>query len=79
MIRMFVFKKQCKKWCYTQPWSMRGAILYPLDRGFLRLREWGAAGHYVISKEDVPVGMGIVIDNSGSMRDKRAKSPAVRI
>ena len=24
-------------------------------------------------REDVPVAMGIVIDNSGSMRDKRAK------
>jgi VWFA-related protein len=27
----------------------------------------------VFKREDVPVSMGLVIDNSGSMRDKRAK------
>src|SRR5205807_3941145 len=29
--------------------------------------------HSVFKREDVPVSMGLVIDNSGSMRDKRPK------
>jgi VWFA-related protein len=33
----------------------------------------------VFKREDVPVSMGLVIDNSGSMRDKRAKVEAAAL
>jgi len=66
-------KSRCKKWCYTQPWSMRAPSCTPPRSGrFLRL-ENGRRRPLRHSKGDVPVGMGIVIDNSGSMRDKRDK------
>src|SRR5262245_4591381 len=33
----------------------------------------------IFRREDVPVSMGIIIDNSGSMRDKRAKVAAAAL
>ena len=33
----------------------------------------------IFSREDVPVSMGLIIDNSGSMRDKRAKVEAAAL
>ena len=40
---------------------------------FHGLRRRQAAEHQILPPQDIPVAMGIVIDNSGSMREKRAK------
>jgi hypothetical protein len=59
---------------------MTGAILSPTAIGALSGVFENGAPRALTSfrREDVPVAMGIVIDNSGSMRDKRDKvNPAV--
>lgn len=52
----------------------KGRFVTNLPRDAFRVYEEGAEQQLKIFKsEDVPVSMGIVIDNSGSMRDKRKK------
>ena len=46
---------------------------------FSRLRRQGRAEVSVFSHEDIPVTMGLVIDNSGSMREKRAQVNAAAL
>jgi VWFA-related protein len=49
-------------------------IVTDLDRGAFSVFEDGKLQNIVsFNHEDIPVAMGIVIDNSGSMREKRAK------
>jgi Ca-activated chloride channel family protein len=52
----------------------KGRLITNLPPSAFRVFENGVEQHLTIFKrEDVPVSMGIVIDNSGSMRDKRKK------
>ena len=52
----------------------KGKLLTDLPRSAFKVYENGAEQNIKIFKrEDVPVSMGMVIDNSGSMRDKRAR------
>jgi VWFA-related protein len=51
-----------------------GRLVTHLDRGAFSVFQNGVPEPITsFRREDVPVAMGIVIDNSGSMRDKRAK------
>jgi Ca-activated chloride channel family protein len=52
----------------------KGKLLTDLPQNAFKVYENGAEQNIkVFRREDVPVSMGLVIDNSGSMRDKRAK------
>ena len=52
----------------------RQRIVTDLDRNAFSVFEDGKAQNIISFRhEDIPVAMGIVIDNSGSMREKRAK------
>ena len=43
-----------------------------LDKSaFVVFEDWKAPKHHFFRRQDVPVAMGILVDNSGSMRDKR--------
>jgi Ca-activated chloride channel homolog len=70
----FVFKKQVEEVVlHATVRDQQGRLVTNLDRSAFAVFEDGAP--QVITsfrREDVPVAMGIVIDNSGSMRDKRA-------
>ena len=71
----FVFKKQVQEIVLqaTVVDERRHLVRY-LDRGAFSVFENGAPLAITsFRREDVPVAMGIVIDNSGSMRDKRDK------
>ena len=72
---MFVFKKQVEEVVLhaTVVDENRRPVPY-LDRGAFSVFEAGSPQAITsFRREDVPVAMGIVIDNSGSMRDKRDK------
>jgi VWFA-related protein len=57
-----------------------GKLVTNLPRSAFRVYENGAEQQIkVFRREDVPVSMGIVIDNSGSMRDKRKKVEAAAL
>ena len=52
----------------------KGKLLTDLPQSAFKVYENGAEQSIkVFKREDVPVAMGMVIDNSGSMRDKRAR------
>jgi VWFA-related protein len=73
-----VFKKQVEEVVlHATVRDQQGRLLTNLDRSAFAVFEDGTP--QVITsfrREDVPVAMGIVIDNSGSMRDKRASVAA---
>ncbi len=72
---MFVFKKQVEEVVLhaTVMDEQRRLVPY-LDRSAFTVYEDGVPQTITsFRREDVPVAMGIVIDNSGSMRDKRAE------
>src|SRR5215472_6175871 len=51
-----------------------GKLITNLQRDAFKVYENGAEQQIkIFNREDVPVSMGLVIDNSGSMRDKRQK------
>jgi Ca-activated chloride channel family protein len=57
-----------------------GHLVTNLPESAFQVFENGVPQHIkVFKREDVPVSMGLVIDNSGSMRDKRAKVEAAAI
>jgi Ca-activated chloride channel family protein len=57
-----------------------GHLVTNLPESAFQVYENGVAQHIKIFKrEDVPVSMGLIIDNSGSMRDKRAKVEAAAL
>ena len=72
---MFVFKKQVEEVVlHATVVDERRHLVPSLDRGAFSVFENGAPQAITsFRREDVPVAMGIVIDNSGSMRDKRDK------
>ncbi len=52
----------------------KGKLLTDLPQNAFKVYENGAEQDIkIFRREDVPVSMGMVIDNSGSMRDKRAR------
>jgi Ca-activated chloride channel family protein len=72
---MFVFKKQVQEVVlHATVVDERRHLVPYLGRGAFSVFENGASQTITsFRREDVPVAMGIVIDNSGSMRDKRDK------
>jgi Ca-activated chloride channel homolog len=57
-----------------------GRLITNLDRKAFQVYENGASQEIrIFKREDVPVSLGLVIDNSGSMRDKRAKVEAAAL
>jgi VWFA-related protein len=52
----------------------KGKLLTDLQQNAFKVYENGAEQNIkVFRREDVPISLGMVVDNSGSMRDKRAK------
>jgi Ca-activated chloride channel family protein len=72
---IFVFKKEVQEVILHATVVDKERLLVPnLDRSSFAIFEDGVPQTITsFRREDVPVAMGIVIDNSGSMRDKRAK------
>jgi len=55
----------------------RGNLVTDLDRAAFTVLEGGVEQQLALFKrEDIPVSLGLVVDNSGSMRDKRKKVEA---
>jgi Ca-activated chloride channel homolog len=69
----FVFKKQVQEVVlHATVVDETGRLVTGLDRGAFSIHVNGVPEPITsFRREDVPVAMGIVIDNSGSMRDKR--------
>ena len=66
--------------CHTTVVDRNGHLITDLPKSAFALYENGV--QQTISgfkREDVPVSMGLIIDNSGSMRDKRAKVEAAAL
>jgi len=72
---MFVFKKQVEEVVlHTTVVDEQQHLVTGLDRSAFAVSEHGVPQTITsFRREDVPVAMGIVVDNSGSMRDKREK------
>jgi len=72
---MFVFKKQVQEVIlHATVVDERRHLVPGLDRSAFSVLENGVPQSVTsFRREDVPVAMGIVVDNSGSMRDKRDK------
>lgn len=71
----FVFKKQVEEVVlHATVVDEHGDLVPDLDRGAFSIMQ-NSKPEVITSfrREDVPVEIGIVVDNSGSMRDKRAK------
>lgn len=57
-----------------------GHLITNLPETAFQVYENGVAQHLkVFKREDIPVSMGLIVDNSGSMRDKRAKVEAAAL
>src|SRR5579872_6925355 len=71
----FVFKKQVQEVVlHATVVDETGKLVTSLDRSAFTVYQNGQPETITsFRREDVPVAMGIVIDNSGSMRDKRAE------
>jgi Ca-activated chloride channel homolog len=71
---VFVFKKEVQEVVlHATVRDQQGLSVTNLDRSAFAVFEDGARQAITsFRREDIPVAMGIVIDNSGSMRDKRA-------
>lgn len=71
----FVFKKQVQEVVlHATVVDETGKLVTTLDRSAFSVYQNGQPETITsFRREDVPVAMGIVIDNSGSMRDKRAE------
>ena len=60
--------------------NSRGELVTNLDRGAFTVREDGKPQPITLfGRDDVPVSLGILIDNSGSMRSKRQKVEAAAL
>ena len=72
---MFVFKKDVEEVVlHATVYDQQRNMIPWLDRSAFTVTENGVPQTITsFRREDVPVAMGIVIDNSGSMRDKREK------
>jgi Ca-activated chloride channel family protein len=71
----FVFKKEVEEVVlHATVVDQQGHLLTSLDRAAFSISQNGVPQTITsFRREDVPVAIGIVIDNSGSMRDKRDK------
>lgn len=71
----FVFKKQVQEVVlHATVVDEYGRLITSLDRSAFSIYQNGQPEQITsFRREDVPVAIGIVVDNSGSMRDKRAK------
>jgi Ca-activated chloride channel homolog len=71
----FVFKKQVQEvFLHATVVDESGRLVTNLDRNAFSIFQNGQPETITsFQREDVPVAIGIVIDNSGSMRDKRAR------
>ena len=71
----FVFKKQVQEVVlHATVVDETGKLITSLDRGAFTIYQNGQPETITsFRREDVPVAIGIVIDNSGSMRDKRTE------
>ena len=66
--------------CHTTVMDRSGHLVTNLTRDAFTVFENGAPQEIKsVKREDVPVSMGLIIDNSGSMRDKRAKVEAASL
>jgi Ca-activated chloride channel homolog len=66
--------------CHTTVVDKNGHLVTDLPREAFTVLENGTPQPIrTFRREDVPVSMGLVIDNSGSMRDKRAKTEAAAL
>ncbi len=66
--------------CHTTVVDKNGHLVTDLPRSAFTVYENGAQQPIAVWKrEDVPVSMGLIVDNSGSMRDKRAKVEAAAL
>ncbi len=72
---MFVFKKQVEEVVlHATVFDEERHLVPGLDKAAFSVSENGSPQPIMsFRREDVPVAMGIVVDNSGSMRDKREK------
>ncbi|MHB8217931.1 MAG: VWA domain-containing protein [Candidatus Sulfotelmatobacter sp.] len=72
---MFVFKKQVEEVVlHATVYDEQRNMVPGLDKSAFTVFDEGALQPITsFRREDVPVAMGIVVDNSGSMRDKREK------
>src|ERR1700733_1121823 len=72
---MFVFKKQVEEVVlHATVYDEEHRLVSGLDRNAFSVVENGASQPITsFRREDIPVAIGIVVDNSGSMRDKREK------
>lgn len=72
---MFVFKKKVQEVIlHATVLDAQRHLITGLDKGAFSVLENGEPQKITsFRREDVPVAMGIVVDNSGSMRDKRDK------
>jgi Ca-activated chloride channel family protein len=72
---MFVFKKQVEEVVlHATVYDEERRMVPGLDKSAFAVYDEGALQPITsFRREDVPVAMGIVVDNSGSMRDKREK------
>lgn len=66
--------------CNTTVVDKNGHLITDLPKTAFTVTENGVPQEIkVFKREDVPVSMGLIIDNSGSMRDKRAKVAAAAL
>jgi Ca-activated chloride channel homolog len=66
--------------CHTVVTDKSGRLVTNLTQDAFTVLENGAPQSIkVFRREDIPVSMGLIIDNSGSMRDKRAKVEAAAL
>ena len=66
--------------CHTTVVDKNGRLITDLPAGAFTVYENEVQQPiHAVKREDVPVSMGLIIDNSGSMRDKRAKVEAAAI
>src|SRR5215831_384833 len=63
--------------CHTTVTDRTGHLVTSLTKDQFTVLEDGKPQEIkVFRREDIPVSLGLIIDNSGSMRDKRAKVEA---
>jgi len=66
--------------CHTSVIDRNGHLVTGLPKSAFSVTENGVPQEIKVFKaEDIPVSLGLVIDNSGSMRDKRAKVEAASL
>jgi Ca-activated chloride channel homolog len=65
--------------CPTTVVDKAGHLVTDLPKSAIQVYENKDPQNFTIKREDVPVSLGLIIDNSGSMRDKRKKVEAAAL